>query len=221
MLVGESFSPFLPFAAVFLCGVAGLAETFPSFPVSGPFLPDVPGFQVPPDSIIAPQLRSSSKALPSIFTSTTARMFSVSSLLLTCPNHSSLLRLITVAIGSTFASSKISSFLWCSNRLTPIAHHTILISAYGKKGPFYTGECLIVCLHLCRIHASHPCCDCRPRWRRRSVVGEWSRHWGPVGAHQGHTTVPRLLWGQVWGRYQGFNLSCNYGFLIVNFDSFS
>ena len=29
-----------------LCGVAGLAETFPSFPVSGPFLPDVSGFQV-------------------------------------------------------------------------------------------------------------------------------------------------------------------------------
>ena len=45
-------------------GVAGLAETFPSFPVSGPFLPDVPGFQAPPDSILPPQLRSSSRALP-------------------------------------------------------------------------------------------------------------------------------------------------------------
>ena len=55
---------FSPFAAVSLCSVAGLADTFPSFPVSGPFLPDVPGFQVPPDSIFPPQLRSSSRALP-------------------------------------------------------------------------------------------------------------------------------------------------------------
>ena len=44
------------FAAVYLCGVA--------IPVSGPFLPDVPGFQVPPDSIFPRQLRSSSRALP-------------------------------------------------------------------------------------------------------------------------------------------------------------
>ena len=65
---------------------------------------------------------------PSIFISATALMFSVSSLLLTWPNHSRLLLLITVAICSTFASSKISSFLRCSNRLTPIAHRTILIS---------------------------------------------------------------------------------------------
>ena len=43
---------------------SGLAETFPSFPVSGPFLPDVPGFQVPPDSIFPHQLRSSFRALP-------------------------------------------------------------------------------------------------------------------------------------------------------------
>ena len=48
----------------FLFGVAGLAETFPSFSVSGPFLPDVPGFQVPSDSIVPPQLWSSSRALP-------------------------------------------------------------------------------------------------------------------------------------------------------------
>ena len=54
----------LPFSAVSLCGVAGLAETFPSFPVRGPFLPDVPGFQVPPDCTLPPQLRSSSRVLP-------------------------------------------------------------------------------------------------------------------------------------------------------------
>ena len=40
---------------------------------------------------------------PSVFISATARMFSVSPLPLTCPNHSNLRRLITVAIASTFA----------------------------------------------------------------------------------------------------------------------
>ena len=65
---------------------------------------------------------------PSIFISTTARMFSVSFLLLTCPKNSSLLLLITIAIGSTFASSTISLFLRCSNRLTHIAHSTSLVS---------------------------------------------------------------------------------------------
>ena len=88
---------FSPFAAVSLCRVAGLAETFPSFPISGPFLPDVPGFQVPPDSIFPPQLRSSSRALPLHLHFDNSSLFSVSSLLLTCPNHSSLLLLITIA----------------------------------------------------------------------------------------------------------------------------
>ena len=67
---------------------------------------------------------------PSIFISTAAQMFLVSPLL-SCPNHSSLLRLITVAIGSTLASSKISSFLPCSNRLAPI--RTILISVVAIR----------------------------------------------------------------------------------------
>ena len=63
---GQSSYSFLtsPSAAVFLCGAAGLVETFPSLPVSGPFLPDVPGFQAPSDSVFPPQLRSSSMALP-------------------------------------------------------------------------------------------------------------------------------------------------------------
>ena len=66
---------------------------------------------------------------PSIFMSTiTALMFSVSSLLLMCSDHSNLLFLITIAICSTFASSKISSFFRCSNRLAPIAHRAIIIS---------------------------------------------------------------------------------------------
>ena len=65
-----------------------------------------------------PDVRSSSMALPSIFISAIiARMFSVSSRFFYLPNHSSLL-LVTIAIGSTLASFKIS-FLRCSNRLTP------------------------------------------------------------------------------------------------------
>ena len=47
-----------------LCGVAGLAKTFPSITVSGPFLPDAPRFHVPPGRILPPQLWSSSRALP-------------------------------------------------------------------------------------------------------------------------------------------------------------
>ena len=46
---------FSPFAAVSLFGVAGLAETFPSFSVSGRLHPDGPGFQVPSDSVIPPR----------------------------------------------------------------------------------------------------------------------------------------------------------------------
>ena len=56
--------PFSPFAAVSLCGVAGLAQTFPSLTVSGPFLLDAPDFHVPPDRILPSQLRSSYRALP-------------------------------------------------------------------------------------------------------------------------------------------------------------
>ena len=63
MTIAASFSPFSPFAAVSLFGVAGLAETFQFFSVSGPFLLDFPGFQVPSDSIFPSQLWSSSRAL--------------------------------------------------------------------------------------------------------------------------------------------------------------
>ena len=104
------FLTFLTFRRCLPVRVAGLEETFPSFSVSGPFILDVPGFQVPSDSIVPPNFGRPLGRFPTIFISATARMFSVSSLLLTCPNHSSLLRLITVAIASTFASSKISSF---------------------------------------------------------------------------------------------------------------
>ena len=36
-------SYFSPFVAFSLCGITGIEKTFPSFPVSGPFLLDVPG----------------------------------------------------------------------------------------------------------------------------------------------------------------------------------
>ena len=55
---------FSPYADVSLCEVAGLAETLPSLTVSGPFLIDAPGFQVPSDSVFPSQPRSSSRALP-------------------------------------------------------------------------------------------------------------------------------------------------------------
>ena len=58
------FCHFSHFVAVYLCKVAGLAETFPLLPGSNPFLPDVPGFQVPSDSVLPSQPRSSSKELP-------------------------------------------------------------------------------------------------------------------------------------------------------------
>ena len=64
---GHLYYFFSPFATVSLCEVASLAETFPSFPVSRPFHPDVPGFQVPSDSVCPSQLRSSSRALQSTF----------------------------------------------------------------------------------------------------------------------------------------------------------
>ena len=133
-----SFSPFSPFAAVSLCGVAGRAETFHL------------ARSVAHSSLMLHAFMSLLTVsfylnfglplgrFPSIFVSTTALMFSVSSLLLTCPNHSSLLLLITVAIGSSFASAKISSFLRCSNRLTPIAHRTILISVVAVRLSYLT-----------------------------------------------------------------------------------
>ena len=92
-----------------------------------PFRTDVPGFQVPSDSVFPSQHRFSSRALPlRLYFDNCSGVF-CSSLLLTCPNHCNLLLLMTVAIGSTIASYKISSFVRCSSTLTPIAHRTMLI----------------------------------------------------------------------------------------------
>ena len=117
-------------------GSGSCTDTFPSLTVSGPFLPDAPGFREHQGGMTVSfhlNFGLHLRLFPSIFISTTALMFSVLSLLLTWPTHSSLLLLITVAICSTFASSKISSFLRCSNRRTPIAHRTILISVVAIR----------------------------------------------------------------------------------------
>ena len=65
---------------------------------------DLPGFNGPSDSVFPPQPKSSSRALPSIFISATALMFSVSFLLFICQNRSNFLLFIIIAIGSTFSS---------------------------------------------------------------------------------------------------------------------
>ena len=127
-------SPFSPFAVVPLFEVTGLAETFPSFSVSGPFLLDFPGFQVPSDSIVPPQLWSSSRSAPppSSFLQLLG-CFSVSPILLTCPNNSSLLLLITVAIASTFVlptSPHFAGVLTGSPSL-PIAPFSSLLLPYA------------------------------------------------------------------------------------------
>ena len=116
------FSPFSPFVAVSLCWVAVLAETFPLFPIRGPFLPNVPGFQVPPDSIFLRQLRSSStRALPlNLHFNNCSDVFSfTSSFDVPEPFQPSPFD-FNFAMGSTFASSKTPSFLQCSSRLTPL-----------------------------------------------------------------------------------------------------
>ena len=104
-------SALFPFAAFSQCGVAGLSDTFPPFPVSGAFLRDVPGFHIPYASVFPSQVRSSSRALPlhlHFHNCSYVFCFIASH----CHNHSNLLRLMTISIGSTFASSKIhvSSF---------------------------------------------------------------------------------------------------------------
>ena len=89
---------FSPFPAVSLCRVAGLAVIFPSLAVSGPSLPDLPGFHVSSDSVLPSQLNPLGR-FSYIFISATALMFSVSSLLF-MSNHSNLLLLATIPIGS-------------------------------------------------------------------------------------------------------------------------
>ena len=113
---------FSPFSAVSLWGVAGLAETFPSFTVRGPSLPYVSGFHVPPDSIFPPQLRSSSRALHRHL------HFHNYSGVFCCMSSIDVLEPFQHLCFHT-----ISSFLRCSNRLTPIAHRTIHISVVAIR----------------------------------------------------------------------------------------
>ena len=76
-----------------------------TFPISSRFLPGVPGFPIHSYSVLRSRPGSSLERFPSIFISTTALMFSVSSLLFTCPNLVILLLLVTIIIGPTFSSS--------------------------------------------------------------------------------------------------------------------
>ena len=62
------------------CEVADLTETFPSLPVSGTFLSDLPGFQLSSDTVL-PSLGLPLWCFPYIFISATALMFFVSRLL--------------------------------------------------------------------------------------------------------------------------------------------
>ena len=104
-------------------GIAGLADTFPSFSVSGPFPLMFQAFRSLLKLSVHFNFGLPLERSPSIFISTTDRMLSVSSLLLTCPNHSNLL--MTITIGSTLTSSKLSrtiptfSFSWPSLSVPP------------------------------------------------------------------------------------------------------
>ena len=84
-----------------------------------PIPPDLPGLHVPSDSVLPSQHGSPSIPLSLHFHFRYVLLYYVSSLLFTCPNHSNLL--VTIAIGYTIPSSKISPFLRCSSWLTPIA----------------------------------------------------------------------------------------------------
>ena len=129
------FSPLSPFAAVSLCGVAGLAQTFPSLTVSGPFLPDAPFFHVPPDRILPPQLRSSSRALPLHlhFDNCSDVLGFVSSFDVAKPLQPSPSHNRRYLFHFRFLQDCLISFLRRSNRLTPIAHRTILISVVAIR----------------------------------------------------------------------------------------
>ena len=99
---------FSPLADVSLCDVAGLVESFPSFPVSGSFLPHLPGVHVLSNSIPPSKPGPFSSALPLCVNFCDYSIFSVLYVLFTCPNHSNLLFLMTITIRSTFAFSRIS-----------------------------------------------------------------------------------------------------------------
>ena len=87
---------FSPFSALSLCGVEGLAETFLSHPVSGPFLPDLPSFLI----------RRTFHLNLGIPLGCFPVLCVTSSFLFTCLSHSNVL--ITITLGSTIALSKIS-----------------------------------------------------------------------------------------------------------------
>ena len=90
-------------------------ETFPPFSVSGPCPLMFQAFK----SLLTVSFHINFGLplgrFPSIFISATARMFSVSSVLLTCPNYSNIRLIMTIAIGTTLCSQRLYRLLlyWC------------------------------------------------------------------------------------------------------------
>ena len=80
-----------PFSAVSLFGVGCLADTFPSFPFSVSFPLMFQDFWSLLTVFVHLNFGLPTGRFPSTFISTTALMFSVSSHLLLCPNHSDIL----------------------------------------------------------------------------------------------------------------------------------
>ena len=95
-----------PFAAVFLCGVAGLAETFPSLPVAHSSL-ILQSFMSLLTVSLHLNLGLPLGRFPSIFILAISVMFPVSCLLFNVPKP---FLLLTIRVGTTLASSKIFLF---------------------------------------------------------------------------------------------------------------
>ena len=135
----------LPLSLTFLTSAGFLAETLPFLPVSGPFLPHFPPCHVPPDSVF-PSRPWSPKTLPRLLHFSTVLMFSVSSLISTCLNHSRLPLLATITIGSTFASYNVS-FVTRSTEMGNKSGHVKSGKSMSKSvGDDFALKCLFLCL---------------------------------------------------------------------------
>ena len=133
-------------------------DTFPSFSVSGPFLLDVPGVQVPSGSIVPTQRLSSSRALPlhlqfcncsDVFSCTSS--FDVSKPFQPSPSQ-------TVAIASYIYNTKIDEFVCPPNipetvavRIMKLAHRPRVASTTIKliSKPILLSILSLLLKHLC------------------------------------------------------------------------
>ena len=155
-------------------------------PVSGPFRPELPCSNFPSDSVLPSQPRSSSRALPLHLFSPASLMFSDSSLLLTYPNHSNLLLLITIAMGPSLLPPRSPHFPvfqlahpHCPSHIF-ISVVAINISSFSDIGHvvgavslhFYPGSAIllstfllaphflsIVIMVTCQLYSKHACLE--------------------------------------------------------------